>query len=269
MKTRLSRLADDWKVTVSREVIKPTAVIAYGTRGDEQVVMKVGKVGSDEWRAGDILRAWGGKGAVKCLALADGACLMERITPATPLTTFCESGKDGAACEVIARLIETIPRVQLPGFPTAEDLGRGFDRYLKSQNKRLDPSLVMTARDMYLELCATQTNPHLRHGDLQHYNVLKDDRRGWLVIDPKGVVAEVEFELGAMLRNPHNQPKLLTKEAAVARVNRMAPRLGIWADRVLKWAFSQAVLSAIWSAEDWEIITPDLPSLRLAAALRP
>jgi streptomycin 6-kinase len=42
----------------------------------------------------------------------------------------------------------------------------------------------------------------LLHGDLQHYNVLLDRKRGWLAIDPKGVVAEGEFELGAALRNP-------------------------------------------------------------------
>ena len=42
----------------------------------------------------------------------------------------------------------------------------------------------------------------LLHGDLQHYNVLLDKDRGWVAIDPKGVVGELEYEVGALLRNP-------------------------------------------------------------------
>jgi streptomycin 6-kinase len=41
-----------------------------------------------------------------------------------------------------------------------------------------------------------------RAKDLHHYNVLSDSGRGWLAIDPKGLVGEVEYEVGAAIRNP-------------------------------------------------------------------
>lgn len=41
----------------------------------------------------------------------------------------------------------------------------------------------------------------LLHGDLYPDNILSS-QRGWLVIDPKGVIGEREFELAAFLRNP-------------------------------------------------------------------
>ena len=50
----------------------------------------------------------------------------------------------------------------------------------------------------------------LLHGDLQHYNVLFDNQRGWTAIDPKGVVGELEYELGALLRNPIELPDVFT-----------------------------------------------------------
>lgn len=52
--------------------------------------------------------------------------------------------------------------------------------------------------------------------DLQHYNVLFDDARGWLAIDPKGVVGEVEYEIGAILRNPIERPDLFAAPEIVS-----------------------------------------------------
>ncbi len=51
------------------------------------------------------------------------------------------------------------------------------------------------------ELLLSQGEPVLLHGDLHHYNLLQHQDT-WLAIDPKGVVGEREFEIGAFLRNP-------------------------------------------------------------------
>ena len=57
----------------------------------------------------------------------------------------------------------------------------------------------------------------LLHGDLQHYNVLFDNERGWVAIDPKGVVGEWEYEVGPLLRNPVEQPELFANPAIINR----------------------------------------------------
>ena len=62
---------------------------------------------------------------------------------------------------------------------------------------------VERAQRLYVGLCASQTSTRLLHGDLHHYNILRDGDRGWVAIDPKGVVGEVEYEIGAALRNPY------------------------------------------------------------------
>jgi len=98
--------------------------------------------------------------------------------------------------------------------------------------------------------------------------VLRDRERGWLAIDPKGVVGELEYEVGALLRNPVELPDIVTNPAIIERrIGTVSARLGRDADRVLCWAFAQAVLSATWLVEDGQMVDAGTPSLRLARAL--
>ena len=97
-----------------------------------------------------------------------------------------------------------------------------------------------------------------------------DYDRGWLAIDPKGVVGEVEYEIGAGLRNPYENPDLLASPQIVERrVKYYGAKLGLGIERVLGWGFAQAVLSAIWSVEDGFAVDARTPSIRLANAIRP
>src|SRR5207244_1723119 len=72
-------------------------------------------------------------------------------------------------------------------------------------------------RRVYSDLCGSQRHRQLLHGDLHHYNVLFDARRGWLAIDPKGVVGELEYEVGAALRNPYEAPELFLEPSTIER----------------------------------------------------
>ena len=118
-------------------------------------------------------------------------------------------------------------------------------------DERVPRALLEPARRIYTDLCATQRNPALLHGDLHHYNVLSDRARGWCAIDPKGVVGELEYELGAALRNPLDHPDLFAKlDVVERRLDHFGLVLGIDASRARGWGFAQAVLSAIWHTED-------------------
>lgn len=109
----------------------------------------------------------------------------------------------------------------------------------------------------------------LLHGDLQHYNVLFDNARGWVAIDPKGVVGELEYEIGAILRNPVEQPEIFADPSVIkGRLETLTSHLHLDYSRALRWSFAQAVLSAIWSVEDGYHINPSAPSLILAHALQ-
>jgi streptomycin 6-kinase len=267
---RLASLARRWRVTVVHSFETPTSVIAYGQRAERAVVLKLVKQPGDEWNAGEVLLAFGGKGVVPVLEHMDGAMLIERLDPGTPLVDRVRRGNDADATEALSDVIAAMDPGDPPrDCPTVEDWGRGFARYRASGDDQVPPDLVSHAERVFHELAASQGRTRLLHGDLQHYNVLFDRDRGWVAIDPKGVVGELEYEIGAALRNPGEKPDLLANPFVVdRRLATFTDRLNLDAARTLEWAFAQAVLSAIWTIEDVFVLEPTNPSLKIAATLR-
>ena len=268
---RASRLARRWRVEIESSTETEGSLIAFGRRAAEPVVLKVVKQPGDEWRSGEVARAFGGRGTVRVLEHDDGAALFERIVPGTALVRLTRDGQDAAATEILADVIASMsPNAAPPWCPTVATWGRGFATYVERGDTEIPRAMVRRASDVYTELCETQRTPRLLHGDLQHYNVLRDDERGWLAIDPKGVVGEVEYEVGASLRNPVELPAVLANPTTIERrVSTLSSRLGLDADRVLRWSFAQAVLSAIWLVEDGYGVEPNSPPLQLARAIEP
>lgn len=177
---------------------------------------------------------------------------MPRLKPGNDLTALCLSGRDQEATDIIARLIQQFPTLESPlwdAMPEAGDLLSGFQRYRHRAVGIFDEEVVARAESTFKELCASQGSVRVLHGDLHHYNVLFDDALGWMVIDPQGIVAELEFELGASLRNPDAPVLLRDPWVLEGRLNTFRLRLGIDGDRTLRWAFSQAVLAVLWPTE--------------------
>jgi streptomycin 6-kinase len=224
----------------------------------------------DEWNSGLVLEAFGGSPMVRVFQHMPGAVLLERLDPATPVVEMFKVWGDDEATHTIAGIITRMSSTFIPdGTPTVIDWGQGFSRYRKSGDRRIAPSLVDAAERTYFELCATQRDPRLLHGDLQHDNVLFDARWQWTAIDPKGVVGELAYEVGAALRNPREASLIAPRAAIERRLGIYSEVLGIDQQRLRGWGFAQAVLSAIWSIEDGENVTPGDPSLIVAKTLGP
>lgn len=275
---RLERRARQWRVRVEHITKTPSSLVAYGTRDGEATVLKVVRSPGEEWDAGGVAAAFRGRGVVRVLEHGPGAMLLERLEPGTPLTQLVARGRDDEALEVLAGVIREMAGVSpsVEGFRTAEAWGEAFDRHLAgsaartAEAERIPRALVAHARERYRELCASQDPLRLLHGDLHHDNVVHDDSRGWVAIDPKGVVAELEYELGAALRNPLGFPALQSSTSSVhRRVGRLAAELPVDPERVLAWAYAQAVLAVVWMVEDGVAIGRDNPALLLARTLAP
>jgi streptomycin 6-kinase len=58
---------------------------------------------------------------------------------------------------------------------------------------------LSAAWDLVLEL--DDTTRFLLHGDLHHWNILKNSSGGWKVIDPQGVIGPAFFECGRFIEN--------------------------------------------------------------------
>ena len=267
---RLNQYAATWKVDVGAVVHAPVSLVAYGTRDGQPVVLKVIKEPGDEWWSGEVTSAFEARGMARVYEYAGGALLLERLRPGQPLTRIAAAGNDDEATGVLARLVAAMsPAEPPPHAPRVEQWVEGFDRYAESGDRRIESALVADARDTFAELAESQRGARLLHGDLQHSNVLLDETRGWVAIDPKGVIGEIEYEFGAMLRNPAERPDLFTDRGTIERrVDRFASELGLDRRRIVAWAFAQAVLSAVWDIEDGGASGWDQRMVALARVLR-
>jgi streptomycin 6-kinase len=278
LEANLVAAARRWGVVLAGPPLRAGGrVVAFGrdTSG-RAVVAKLASADSDEALTGPVLRHFDGAGSVRVLAVDGAATLQERIAPADSLSGLVAAGEDDAAtghlCAIAAAMHHAgLPSPAVTGVPTAAfatvaGWGQAFARYLASGSDALPTELVERAADLYAQLESTQGPACLLHGDLQHYNVLRDAVRGWLAIDPKGVIGEPEFEFGPLLRNPSGGPAERFADPAVVR-RRIAiihDRLGLNQARLLGWGFATCVLSAIWSWEDGE--SPE-SALRTARAI--
>lgn len=269
MHEQLLAKATEWNVILDETRETVTSLLGFGVRDGRRVVLKLTKV-SDEAHSGKVLQAFGGSGAVRVYEAETGAVLLERLEPGEQLVSLVRHGEDDQATEILAQVIEKLANHEAPEeCPTVADWGRGFNCYLESGDRQISSELVREGQEVYEHLTSTQGSTMLLHGDLQHYNVIFDSDRGWTAIDPKGVVGELEYEVGSLLRNPIEQPELFTNRATIERrLGILTTKLPLNHTRVLQWSFAQAVLSAIWGVEDGYPVEPNHPALLLANTLK-
>ena len=268
---RTQQHAREWGVAVEDIFETHSSVIAFGARDHQPVVLKVIKQTGDEWHSGEILEAFDGHGVVRVYEQTPGAVLMERLRPGDSLVEMALNGRDEEATDILADVIQQMSSVESSNaFKTVQDWGKGFDRYVATGDDQVPLELVEAGHHLFSQLCASQRSPRLLHGDLQHYNVLFDSSRGWVTIDPKGVVGELEYEIGAIMRNPVERPELFLSRATIERrLRQFSNKLNLDFQRMLAWSFAQAVLSAIWDIEDGFAVEATNPALRLAKVMRP
>lgn len=246
-----------------------TSLVGFGDRSGQAVVLKIVRVGLDEWDSGAVTAAFQGRGMVRVLEHEPGAVLLEEVRPGTSLVRMVLQGEDRAATQVLAGVIGSMHEVPASwgGATPVERLGTAFDRYLEQDDTRIEWKLAWDARNRFRSLCDTQRERRLLHGDLQHANVLFDEQRGWIALDPKGLSGELEYEIGATFRNPREAADHYPRRSTIeSRLRVICSALGVDAARVLEWSYVQAVLSAIWVTEDGG--SPDDATLQLAVALR-
>lgn len=267
---RVQHYARAWRLEIEDAFERETSAIAFVSRGGQALVLKVVKREGDEWYSGEVLDAFAGRGVVRVYEFDGGAMLIERLRPGNSLVELAVDGQDDEATEVLGGVMQQhSPRAIPRRCPTIRDWAKGFDRYLASGDAQIPKGLIEKAQSVFLDLSASQRNPRLLHGDLQHYNVLFDGEHGWLAIDPKGVVGEAEYEVGAFMRNPVARLELFLSTATIERrLRQLTEKLALDFGRALGWSFAQAVLSAIWEIEDGFALQQKNSSLRLARVIQ-
>jgi streptomycin 6-kinase len=216
---------------------------------------------AEERRGAESMVWWGGDGAARVLAHDGDALLMERATGEGSLIEMARNDRDDEASHIICAVASRLhaPRDR-PRSPSLVPLTRWFADLEPAADRHggLLKVAATTARDLLDE----PRDIVVLHGDIHHGNILDFGDRGWLAIDPKGLIGDPAYELANVFINPKGAGHLAADPRRIAaRADILSERLNYPRKRILGWAAAHAALSACWLLEDEGSITHQLACL--------
>lgn len=209
------------------------------------------------------LESFDGQGMVKLLSHSGKKQVLEWVEGETLLRHFHIHGDASAAkifCEVLKKMhfslspIGLVPTRQVMSKMELPNLSELFKAILKDHALWVtDEELWRSIESTAAHLITSETGPRILHGDLHHENIAYSPERGWLALDPKGVFAEITYELSNFFYNPTKQVEVV---AAYDRIKGLAQIFSKFFEvdekRILQFALVHGGVSALWSLEDGE-----------------
>ena len=246
---RLQRCLHKWHLQPDGALIEThTSLLLPVRHVGGPAMLKILKPTSDERAGADMLRYFGGLGAVRLIAADDDAWVMERAAADPSLLAMALAGGDDPAAAILA---DCVAQLHAPrGAPAPDGLIRLDDWFHSLFAREAELPLLARCAAVARNMLATSREIVVLHGDLHHDNVLHSPR-GWLAIDPKGLIGERTYELANLLCNPQPHGTIVHRPERMLRLAELyAERLALNVQRVLGFALAHAGLSAAWSLED-------------------
>jgi streptomycin 6-kinase len=255
-----------WQLTPDGDpIITPTSRLLPVRRSGSPAMLKVA-VHSEERRGNRLMTWWNGNGTARVLIHDDDAILMERAAGGTSLADLARNDRDDEASRIICATVAGLHARETPPPDVVKDLvplTHWFEGLKPAANAH--GGILSVCAATASELLAAPHDVMVLHGDIHHGNVLDFGPRGWLAIDPKGLIGERGFDYANLLCNPDT--------ATATSPSRMARRLEVVAaaaaidrSRLLRWLVAWAGLSAAFSIEDGGSPKEALTVAELAAA---
>ncbi len=227
------------------------APVRTASGGD--AVVKVTFDGDDEsLHEAVALQHWNGRGTVRLLR-ADPhrrALLLERLHQRNLNDLL-----DLPACEVIAGFYSRLHVPALPQLRTVSSYVEGWVAAMSTlpRSAPIPHRLVSQATSLGRELVADSASAGVMvHGDLHFENVLAGDREPWLVIDPKPMSGDPQYEPAPALWNRWEDIVASgnVRTAVRRRFQTLVDVADLDEDRAREWVVVRTVLNAHWAVED-------------------
>lgn len=252
----ISKASQRWGLTN----VQPSSTLSYNfvafaNRAGEQVVLKMGVPNREMKSEMAALRLFNGEGACRLIDYDEEKCwmLLERLKPGVMLSTL-EDDEEAThiAVDVMQKIWRPAPKDDI--FIRLTDWFDGLKRLRSRFNGGTGPfneKLVGRVEHSVKEFFAENHKPVLMHGDFHHFNILSSER-GWLIIDPKGVIGPAGYEVGPLLINPWGDLLKMNnyRRMTERRIDILHERLGFERERIREWGLAHAILSSWWSIED-------------------
>lgn len=243
-------LERDWSFATGRTYQDATeAFVAEATLSDgtpavlKVVVPRAGNAAEHEIT---VLRLAGGEGCVRLLRAdpARGALLLERLGPSLHDLGLPIGRRHEILCATAAGLWRPAPGC---GLPTGADKGRWLMDFITATWELLGRPCSAQAVDYALACAQRRIAAHdderavLVHGDVHEWNALRAPG-GFKLVDPDGMLAEAEYDLGVLMRE---DPVELLRGDPWDRARHLAARTGLDARAIWEWGAAERVSTGL------------------------
>ena len=173
----------------------------------------------------------------------DRAYIMERIVPAD---TLYESAPRNEHIRIAGEIFKELHKTDLPDsmFPAYTEW---FESGKEGAKNRKDCEglyqYLDSAERMLADICQKYSRNFLLHGDLHHENILKNEKGGYTVIDPKGVIGDPVFDLSRFILDEFRDDLTSEpKDVIIDFVQKLGDSVGIPCEILLRCLYIETVI---------------------------
>ena len=237
----VEELAQRWNLTFGR--VFADATEAFVVEAGVDTVLKVGLPTAERASELTLLRLAAGDGCVKLLAADDelGAMLLERLGRTLHTLELPVHQRHEILVDTAQRVWRRAPRAALP---SGADGARSLAAFIPEAYVAAGRPCTERAIEHALACAAAREAAHddaravLVHGDVHEWNVL-EAADGWKLVDPDGLLAEPEYDLGVIMRENPEEDDLFT------RASWLAARTGLDPVAIWEWGVAQRVSTGL------------------------
>jgi streptomycin 6-kinase len=186
---------------------------------------------------------------------------LERASSQDSLVEMSRRGDDDKSLTILCRTLTALHRPR--NVPPPSDLPRLTEWFRHLSRLALTDPLLARGSAIADGLLVSPRDEIVLHGDMHHGNVLWFRHRGWLAIDPKGIIGERGYDYANIFCNPDQQTALAPGRFD-ARLEQVSVEAHLDPDQLLRWIIAHAALSSAWSMEDGESPACSLTVLEVA-----
>lgn len=201
----LEKYADLWKLSELEQIdyysvncIFKCISARYGL-----CILKIGNPSRETRTEYRMLQEYNGTRFCKAYEadIANGVLLIEQITPGVLLRAEPDLSKRlDLFCDVFRGL--HIKPANNGAYPTYMSWVSRITEYMRNKEKHeLLYQKMIKAEQICRLLCEKYTSEMLLHGDLHHDNILLDVENRYRIIDPKGVIGDIVFDIPRFILN--------------------------------------------------------------------
>ncbi len=250
----IAELEDRWKITVGLPIEGGTeSYVAEAVDEDgAQVVLKLLIPRERDSASNEIkvLQLAKGRGCVALLKSDKtiGALLLERLGPTLHDLSLPMNERHEILCSAVEQLWRPAPEA---GLQTGAEKGRWLIQFILELSEKLNHPCSERVIDHAVSCAENRILKHdpeksvLVHGDVHQWNALQS-RDGFKLVDPDGLLAEAEYDLGILMRE---DPLELLVGDPHERARWLARRCGLNSTAIWEWGVVERVSTGLLATQ--------------------